>query len=224
MLRKIVGNLLVNGSRTVSFSTTIRRNIGIPFVIDNEGKGERTYDIYSRLLRDRIVCLMTPVDDFMASALIAQLLFLQSESGKKPIHMYINSPGGSVTAGLAIYDTMQMISAPVATWCIGQASSMGSLLLAAGEKGMRTTLPNARIMVHQPSGGAQGTCSDIVIRAEEIQRLKKRLNEIYVHHTGMSYEEIERSLDRDRFMSAHEALKFGIVDKIETHGGSMPTE
>ncbi|CAI5443503.1 unnamed protein product [Caenorhabditis angaria] len=131
------------------------RSAAIPFVIDNEGKGERTYDIYSRLLRDRIVCLMTPVDDFVASALIAQLLFLQSESGKKPIHMYINSPGGSVTAGLAIYDTMQMISAPVATWCVGQASSMGSLLLCAGEKGMRASLPNSRIMVHQPSGGAQ---------------------------------------------------------------------
>ncbi|KAF1764352.1 hypothetical protein GCK72_004299 [Caenorhabditis remanei] len=207
-----------------SLSSTVQSRVGIPFVIDNEGKGERTYDIYSRLLRDRIVCLMTPVDDFIASALIAQLLFLQSESGKKPIHMYINSPGGSVTAGLAIYDTMQMISAPVATWVIGQASSMGSLLLAAGEKGMRSALPNARIMVHQPSGGAQGTCSDIVIRAEEITRLKKRLNEIYVHHTGISYDEIERTLDRDRFMSAQEALKFGLVDKIETHSGSMPSD
>ncbi|VDO25745.1 unnamed protein product [Haemonchus placei] len=175
----------------------------IPFVIENEGRGERSYDIYSRLLRDRIVCVMTP------------LLFLQSDSSKKPIHMYINSPGGSVTAGLAIYDTMQMITPPVATWCVGQASSMGSLLLCAGEKGMRTALPNSRIMVHQPSGGAQGTCSDIVIRAEEIQRLKKRTQEIYV---------IQETLDRDRFMSALEAMKFGIVDKVESHKGSMPTE
>uniref|UniRef100_A0A7I4Y5Q4 ATP-dependent Clp protease proteolytic subunit n=1 Tax=Haemonchus contortus TaxID=6289 RepID=A0A7I4Y5Q4_HAECO len=164
------------------------------------------------------------VDDFVASSVIAQLLFLQSDSSKKPIHMYINSPGGSVTAGLAIYDTMQMITPPVATWCVGQASSMGSLLLCAGEKGMRTALPNSRIMVHQPSGGAQGTCSDIVIRAEEIQRLKKRTQEIYVHHTGQTYEVIQETLDRDRFMSALEAMKFGIVDKVESHKGSMPTE
>ncbi|XGW10811.1 hypothetical protein V3C99_012368 [Haemonchus contortus] len=202
----------------------------IPFVIENEGRGERSYDIYSRLLRDRIVCVMTPVtysfhvDDFVASSVIAQLLFLQSDSSKKPIHMYINSPGGSVTAGLAIYDTMQMITPPVATWCVGQASSMGSLLLCAGEKGMRTALPNSRIMVHQPSGGAQGTCSDIVIRAEEIQRLKKRTQEIYVHHTGQTYEVIQETLDRDRFMSALEAMKFGIVDKVESHKGSMPSE
>ncbi|VDP11545.1 unnamed protein product [Heligmosomoides polygyrus] len=174
------------------------------------------------MLAETIVCvLLFHVDDFIASSVIAQLLFLQSDSSKKPIHMYINSPGGSVTAGLAIYDTMQMITAPVATWCVGQASSMGSLLLCAGEKGMRTALPNSRIMVHQPSGGAQGTCSDIVIRAEEIQRLKKRTQEIYVHHTGQSYEE---TLDRDRFMSAHEAKRFGIVDKVESHSGSMPSE
>ncbi|KAK6047511.1 endopeptidase Clp, partial [Cooperia oncophora] len=192
----------------------------IPFVIENEGRGERSYDIYSRLLRDRIVCVMTPVDDFVASSVIAQLLFLQSDSSKKPIHMYINSPGGSVTAGLAIYDTMQMITPPVVTWCVGQASSMGSLLLCAGEKGMRTALPNSRIMVHQPSGGAQGTCSDIIIRAEEIQRLKKRTQEIYVHHTGQTYEVIQETLDRDRFMSAYEAMKFGIVDKVESHKGS----
>ncbi|CAI4232250.1 unnamed protein product [Auanema sp. JU1783] len=196
----------------------------IPIVIDNEGRGERSYDIYSRLLRDRIICLMTPVDDFIASSIIAQLLFLQSESSKKPIHMYINSPGGSVTAGLAIYDTMQMITAPVSTWCVGQASSMGSLLLCAGERGMRTALPNSRIMVHQPSGGAQGTCSDILIRAEEIARLKKRTNEIYVHHTGQTYEVIQSTLDRDKFMSSKEALSFGLIDKIESHAGSMPSE
>ncbi|VDL69592.1 unnamed protein product [Nippostrongylus brasiliensis] len=151
----------------------------IPFVIENEGRGERSYDIYSRLLRDRIVCIMTP------------LLFLQSDSSKRPIHVYINSPGGSVTAGLAIYDTMQMVTPPVATWCVGQASSMGSLLLCAGEKGMRTALPNSRIMVHQPSGGAQV---------------------------------IQETLDRDRFMSALEAKNFGLVDKVEAHKGSMPTE
>uniref|UniRef100_A0A1I7XTZ1 ATP-dependent Clp protease proteolytic subunit n=1 Tax=Heterorhabditis bacteriophora TaxID=37862 RepID=A0A1I7XTZ1_HETBA len=162
------------------------------------------------------------VDDMVASSIIAQLLFLQSDSGKKPIHLYINSPGGSITSGLAIYDTMQMITAPVATWCIGQASSMGSLLLASGEKGMRTALPNSRIMVHQPSGGAQGTCSDIIIRAEEISRLKKRTNEIYVHHTGQTYEVIQETLDRDRFMSATEAKAFGLVDKVESHAGSMP--
>ncbi|CAJ0606907.1 unnamed protein product [Cylicocyclus nassatus] len=196
----------------------------IPFVIENEGRAERVYDIYSRLLRDRIVCVMTPIDDQIASAIIAQLLFLQSDSSKKPIHMYINSPGGSVTAGLAIYDTMQMITAPVATWCVGQASSMGSLLLCAGEKGMRAALPNSRIMVHQPSGGAQGSCSDILIRAEEIQRLKKRTQEIYVHHTGQPYEVIQETLDRDRFMSALEAKNFGLVDKVESHGGSMPSE
>ncbi|PIO64790.1 endopeptidase Clp [Teladorsagia circumcincta] len=167
----------------------------IPFVIENEGRGERSYDIYSRLLRDRIVCVMTPitysfhVDDFVASSIIAQLLFLQSDSSKKPIHMYINSPGGSVTAGLAIYDTMQMVTPPVATWCVGQ-----------------------------------GTCSDIIIRAEEIQRLKKRTQEIYVHHTGQTYEVIQETLDRDRFMSAYEAMKFGIIDKVESHKGSMPTE
>ncbi|KAK6012468.1 endopeptidase Clp [Ostertagia ostertagi] len=212
----------------------------IPFVIENEGRGERSYDIYSRLLRDRIVCVMTPVSSFIASTHTLQVVFmwttslhlpslpsccfLQSDSSKKPIHMYINSPGGSVTAGLAIYDTMQMVTPPVATWCVGQASSMGSLLLCAGEKGMRTALPNSRIMVHQPSGGAQGTCSDIIIRAEEIQRLKKRTQEIYVHHTGQTYEVIQETLDRDRFMSAYEAMKFGIIDKVESHKGSMPTE
>ncbi|WKX96658.1 hypothetical protein Q1695_012805 [Nippostrongylus brasiliensis] len=164
------------------------------------------------------------VDDYVASSVIAQLLFLQSDSSKRPIHVYINSPGGSVTAGLAIYDTMQMVTPPVATWCVGQASSMGSLLLCAGEKGMRTALPNSRIMVHQPSGGAQGTCSDILIRAEEIQRLKKRTQEIYVHHTGQTYEVIQETLDRDRFMSALEAKNFGLVDKVEAHKGSMPTE
>uniref|UniRef100_A0A7E4UWB4 ATP-dependent Clp protease proteolytic subunit n=1 Tax=Panagrellus redivivus TaxID=6233 RepID=A0A7E4UWB4_PANRE len=211
------------------FTTAVRRlhlsgarSIAIPLVIDNDGRTERVYDIYSRLLKDRIVCVMSPIDDHTASAIIAQLLFLQSDSGKKPIHMYINSPGGSVTAGLGIYDTMQYISAPVATWCIGQASSMGSLLLAAGEKGMRAALPNSRIMVHQPSGGAQGTASDILIRAEEIRRLRHNLNLIYSTHTGQPVEKIHETLDRDYFMSASEALEYGIIDRIEKHAGFMP--
>ncbi|KAL3074733.1 hypothetical protein niasHS_014178 [Heterodera schachtii] len=207
-------------SRTFSRSTTAP--VGIPFVVDNDGKTERVYDIYSRLLKDRIVCVMNPIDDFFSASVIAQLLFLQSESGKTAINMYINCPGGSVTAGLGIYDTMQHISAPVATWCIGQASSMGSLLLTAGAKGMRTSLPNARIMVHQPSGGAYGTAADIVIRAEEINRMRKRLNEIYAMHTGQTVETIDQALDRDRFMSALEAQEFGLVDRVETHSGSVP--
>uniref|UniRef100_A0AC35UG52 ATP-dependent Clp protease proteolytic subunit n=1 Tax=Rhabditophanes sp. KR3021 TaxID=114890 RepID=A0AC35UG52_9BILA len=194
----------------------------IPFVIENAGKGERSYDIYSRLLKDRIILLMEPVNDHVASVIIAQMLFLQCESSTKPIHLYINSPGGSVTAGLGIYDCIQYIKAPVATWCIGQACSMGSLLLAAGTTGMRTALPNSRIMVHQPSGGAHGSASDILITAREIQYLRKRLNEIYVHHTGKDIKTISETLDRDFFMSAEEGLQFGIVDKIEIHTGSMP--
>jgi len=195
----------------------------IPYVIDNEdGRVERVYDIYSRLLKDRIICVMDKIEDHTASAVIAQLLFLQSQSAKSPINMYINSPGGSVTAGLGIYDTMQHVSAPVATWCIGQASSMGSLLLSAGEKGMRTALPNSRIMVHQPSGGMQGTVADILIHAEEISRLRTRLNEIYSRHTGQPLAVVAETLDRDRFMSAWEAKDFGLVDKVEEHKGSMP--
>uniref|UniRef100_A0A914YWQ2 ATP-dependent Clp protease proteolytic subunit n=1 Tax=Panagrolaimus superbus TaxID=310955 RepID=A0A914YWQ2_9BILA len=207
-----------------SFHLSSTRNFGIPLVIDNDGRTERVYDIYSRLLKDRIICVMSPIDDHVASAIIAQLLFLQSDSSKSPIHMYINSPGGSVTAGLGIYDTMQYVSAPVATWCIGQASSMGSLLLCAGEKGMRTALPNSRIMVHQPSGGAQGTASDILIRAEEIIRLRQRLNEIYSTHTGQTIEKIHETLDRDRFMSSQEAKDFGLIDRIEIHPGSIPSD
>ncbi|GMS82871.1 hypothetical protein PENTCL1PPCAC_5046, partial [Pristionchus entomophagus] len=206
-----------------SLHTTAALARPVPLVIESEGRSERVYDIYSRLLKDRIICLMTPVDDFVASAIIAQLLFLQSESGKKPIHMYINSPGGSVTAGLGIYDTMQYITAPVATWCMGQASSMGALLLASGEPGMRTCLPNARVMIHQPSGGAQGTASDILIRAEEIIRLRRRLNEILVSHSGQTMARVEEAVDRDYFMSAEEARQFGIVDRVETHNGSMPS-
>ncbi|VDK75923.1 unnamed protein product [Litomosoides sigmodontis] len=187
----------------------------IPMVVDQDGRVERVYDIYSRLLKDRIVCVMTPINDQVAASIIAQLLFLQGESAKSTINMYIMCPGGSVTAGLGIYDTMQYISAPVATWCIGQAASMGSLLLSAGAKGMRTSLPNARIMVHQPSGGAEGQASDILIRAEEIGRLKTRLNKIYAVHTGQDIKVIEEALDRDRYMSPEEAKQFGIIDQVE---------
>ena len=187
----------------------------IPQVIENTSRGERGFDIYSRLLRERIIFLTGPVEDHMASVVIAQLLFLEAENPKKEIALYINSPGGVVTAGLAIYDTMQFIRPKVSTLCIGQAASMGSLLLCAGEAGMRFALPNARIMVHQPSGGFQGQASDILRHAEDIMKIKKRLNDIYVHHTGKDYETIERTLDRDHFMTADEAMAFGIVDKVE---------
>merc|ERR1712062_528675 len=186
----------------------------IPIVIEQTGRGERSYDIYSRLLKDRIICLMGPVNDYVASIVVAQLLFLQSESAKKPVHMYINSPGGSVTAGLAIYDTMQYVLPPISTWCVGQASSMGSLLLASGTAGMRHSLPNSRIMIHQPSGGAYGQATDIQIQAEEIIKLKRQLNEIYVKHTGRDLATIEASMERDNFMSPQQALEFGLIDKI----------
>merc|ERR1711953_927685 len=189
----------------------------IPIVIEQTGRGERSYDIYSRLLKDRIICLMGPVNDYAASIIVAQLLFLQSESAKKPVHMDINSPGGSVTAGLAIYDTMQYVLPPIATWCVGQACSMGSLLLAAGAPGMRHSLPNSRIMVHQPSGGASGQATDIQIQAEEIIKLKRQLNEIYVKHTGRDLSFIEQNMERDKFMSPAEARDFGLIDKILEH-------
>ncbi len=186
----------------------------IPQVIENTTRGERGFDIYSRLLREHIIFLTGPVEDHMASVIIAQLLFLEAENPKKDIEMYINSPGGVVTAGLAIYDTMQFIKPRVRTLCVGQAASMGSLLLCAGEPGMRAALPHARIMVHQPSGGFQGQASDILRHAEDIMKVKKRLNEIYVKHCGRTYDEIERTLDRDHFMSADEAKEFGIVDTV----------
>merc|ERR1712113_694334 len=176
-----------------------------------------------RLLKDRIICLMGPVDDYISSLIVAQLLFLQSESAKKPIHMYINSPGGSVTAGLAIYDTMQYVLPPISTWCVGQACSMGSLLLASGAPGMRHSLPNSRIMVHQPSGGARGQATDIQIQAEEIIKLKKQLNEIYVKHTNKPLSFIEQNMERDKFMSPAEAHEFGLIDKILEHP-VKPTE
>ena len=188
----------------------------IPQVIENTSRGERGFDIYSRLLRERIIFLTGPVEDHMASVIIAQLLFLEAENPKKEISLYINSPGGVVTAGLAIYDTMQFIRPKVTTLCVGQAASMGSLLLCAGEAGMRYALPNARVMVHQPSGGFQGQASDILRHAEDIMKIKRRLNEIYVKHTGRDYDTIENTLDRDHFMTADEAQAFGLIDRVET--------
>lgn len=191
------------------------RNLGmIPIVIEQTGRGERAYDIFSRLLKERIVCIMGPIDDNIASLVIAQLLFLQSENTKKPIHMYINSPGGVVTAGLGIYDTMQYVQPPIATWCVGQACSMASLLLAAGSPGMRHSLPNARIMVHQPHGGAQGQATDIQIQAEEILRLKEKLNGLFVKHSGLPLEKLAPMMERDKFMSADEAKDLGLIDEV----------
>jgi ATP-dependent Clp protease protease subunit len=186
----------------------------VPMVVEQTSRGERAFDIFSRLLKERIIFLTGPVEDGMASLICAQLLFLESENPKKEIAMYINSPGGVVTAGLAIYDTMQYIKSPVSTVCMGMAASMGSLLLAAGAAGQRISLPNARIMVHQPSGGFRGQASDIERHAEDIIKTKRRLNEIYVKHTGQPYEVIEKTLDRDYFMSAEEAKAFGIVDHV----------
>ena len=186
----------------------------IPMVVEQTSRGERSYDIYSRLLQDRIVLLGGEVTDESANLIVAQLLFLQSQDAKKTINMYINSPGGSVTAGLAIYDTMQFISCPVATYCIGQAASMGAVLLTAGAKGKRFALPNARIMIHQPWGGAEGKASDIEITAREILRLKERLNHILADHSGKSYEDVVKDTDRDFFMSAKEAASYGLIDSV----------
>jgi len=186
----------------------------IPQVIENTSRGERGFDIYSRLLRERIIFLTGPVEDHMASVIIAQLLFLQMSDAKKDIHLYINSPGGSVTAGLAVYDTMQFLTCDVNTYCIGQASSMSAVLLAAGTKGKRYALPNARILIHQPWGGVQGQASDISIQAKEILRLKDRLNEILAKHCGRKVDELARDTDRDRFMSADEAKEYGLVDQV----------
>jgi len=194
----------------------------VPMVVEQSNRGERAFDIFSRLLRERIIFLTGPVEDGMASLVVAQLLFLEAENPKKEISLYINSPGGVVTSGLSIYDTMQFIRCPVTTLCTGQAASMGSLLLCAGEKGMRFALPNARVMVHQPSGGFQGQATDILIHAEEIKSLKRRLNEIYVHHTGNDYDTIERALERDNFMSAERAREFGIVDQVVTKREEAP--
>ena len=186
----------------------------IPIVIETTGRTERAYDIYSRLLRDRIILLGSAIDDHVASLICAQLLFLESEDPDKEIYMYINSPGGAVTAGLAIYDTMQYISPPVATLCLGQAASMAALLLAAGEKNMRYALPNSRILIHQPLGGVQGQATDIDIQAREILRLRKDLNQILVKHTGQEIKKINQDTERDYFMRPEEALAYGIIDKI----------
>ena len=189
-------------------------NMLVPMVVEQSNRGERAFDIFSRLLRERIVFLTGPVEDCMSALVVAQLLFLEADNPKKEISLYINSPGGVVTAGLAIYDTMQFIRPPVSTLCIGQAASMGSLLLAAGAPGQRYALPNARIMVHQPSAGYQGQVTDILIHAREVESLKGRLNEIYVKHTGKEISAIEQALERDNFMTADMAKDFGIVDKV----------
>ena len=188
----------------------------VPMVVEQTNRGERSYDIYSRLLKERIIFLTGPVDDHISSLVVAQLLFLEADNPKKDISFYINSPGGIVTAGLAMYDTMQYIRPKIATICIGQACSMGSLLLAAGEPGMRYALPNARIMIHQPSGGARGQAADIEIQAREILKLRERLNKMYVKHTGQTLEAVEKAMDRDNFMSAEEAQKFGLIDHVYT--------
>jgi len=192
-------------------------NMLVPMVVETTNRGERAYDIYSRLLKERIIFLTGPVHDGVSSLICAQLLFLEAENPTKDIYFYINSPGGVVSSGLAIYDTMQYIRCPVSTVCIGQAASMGSLLMAAGAAGKRYSLPNARIMVHQPSGGFSGQATDIEIHAREILALRQRLNEIYVQHTGQDIKKIERALERDHFMTAEEAKTFGIVDEVVTH-------
>jgi ATP-dependent Clp protease protease subunit len=191
------------------------RNLNlVPMVVEQTSRGERAYDIYSRLLKERVVFMVGPVDDYMANVIVAQLLFLESENPDKDINFYINSPGGVVTAGLAIYDTMQFIKPDISTICIGQAASMGSFLLAAGTKGKRHCLPNARVMIHQPSGGFSGMASDIAIHAKEILQIKSRLNEMLASHTGRSVEQVERDVDRDYFMSASEAQAYGLVDSV----------
>ena len=192
----------------------IYMNTLVPMVVEQSSRGERAYDIYSRLLKERIIFLSGPVHDGVSTLIVAQLLFLEAENPKKEIAFYINSPGGSVSAGLAMYDTMKYIRPAVSTMCIGMAASMGSLLLTAGEKDMRFSLPNSRIMVHQPSGGFQGQASDIERHAQDIIKVKRRLNEIYVEHTGQPYDVIEKTLDRDHFMDPNEAVEFGLIDKV----------
>lgn len=186
----------------------------VPMVVEQTNRGERAYDIFSRLLKERVIFITGPIEDGVAALVTAQLLFLEAENPKKEINLYINSPGGVVTSGMSIYDTMQFVRPPVSTLCMGQAASMGSLLLCAGEKDMRFALPNARIMVHQPSGGFQGQASDIERHAQDIIKLKRRLNEVYVKHTGQDYETVENTLDRDHFMTAEEAKEWGLIDKV----------
>ena len=198
-----------------SFEANTPLGLGlVPMVVEQSGRGERAYDIYSRLLKERVVFLVGPVDDAVASLVVAQLLFLESENPDKDIHFYINSPGGSVTAGMAIYDTMQFIKPDVSTLCIGQAASMGAFLLAAGARGKRYCLPNSRVMIHQPMGGFQGQATDIEIHAREILKIKAKLNELLAFHTGNDVERVERDTERDNFMDAEEAVKYGLVDKV----------
>jgi len=189
-------------------------NYYVPMVIEQDGRAERSYDIYSRLLKDRIVFIGTPIDDGIANTVVAQLLFLQMDDSSKDINVYINTPGGSITAGLAIYDTMQFVKCNIATYCIGQAASMGALLLCAGEKGKRFALPNSRIMIHQPWGGVQGTAEDISRQTDEILRLREKVNEIIVNHTSKTVEEVQKDTDRDNFMSAYQAKEYGLVDEV----------
>jgi len=194
----------------------------VPIVVEQTARGERSYDIYSRLLKERVVFMVGPVEDYMANVIVAQLLFLESENPDKDIHLYINSPGGSVTAGLAIYDTMQFIKADVSTMCIGQAASMGALLLAGGAKGKRVCLPHSRIMIHQPLGGFQGQATDIDIHAREILHIRERLNQILARHTGQSLERIQNDTDRDNFMGADTAVEYGLIDQILEHRPASP--
>jgi ATP-dependent Clp protease protease subunit len=201
----------------------MRNFVNIPYVIEQTGRGEKGYDLYSRLLVDRIIFLGTPVDDMVANVIVAQFLFLQMTDPKKDIHFYINSPGGSVTAGLAIYDTMQWLTCDVNTYCIGQAASMGAVLLAGGTKGKRFALPNANIMIHQVLGGAEGQASDVEIRVKFMLKLKERLNTILSKHTGQPYEAVERACDRDNFMSSEEARQFGLVDEVVSSRKDVPT-
>ena len=196
-----------------SFTQPVGLNL-VPMVVEQTSRGERAYDIYSRLLKERLVFVVGPIDDYMANLVVAQLLFLESENPDKDINLYINSPGGVVTAGLAIYDTMQFVRCDVSTMCIGQAASAASLLLMAGAKGKRYALPNSRVMIHQPSGGAQGQATDIEIQAREILYLRSRLNQIYVMHTGQPLEQIERDMERDRFMSGEDAKAYGLIDAV----------
>jgi ATP-dependent Clp protease protease subunit len=208
---------------TLPRDLNLMQNFLIPMVVEQTGRGERSYDIYSRLLVDRIVFLGTPVDDTVANVIIAQLLFLQMQDPKKDIHFYINSPGGSVSAGLAIYDTMQFLTCDVNTYCIGMAASMGAVLLAAGTKGKRFALPNADIMIHQVSGGAQGTASDVERSVEHMFKLKKRLNKILAHHTGKTEKDVERDADRDYWMGAGEAKDYGLVDQVVVSRKEIPS-
>ena len=195
-----------------------------PYVIERSSRGERTYDIFSRLLMDRIIFLGTPINDDVSNIIIAQLLFLEADNPGRDIHLYINSPGGSVSAGLAIYDTMQFLTSPVNTICMGLAASMGAFLLAAGRKGKRLALPHSRIMIHQPSGGAQGTAADIEIQAKEILYLRHKMNTLMAKHTGQPVEQIERDVERDKFMGADEAVTYGLIDTVITHRGEIPAE